>query len=340
MGHTTTLSCFVALVAVDVGSPVAAPAHVPTTASPASTGAVERHDAFPMRSALDESSATIHVAMTADRRHWQGMRAALKSMAVNARDPSAIHAHLIVTVNETGLLRNSLVCSGAEDWHLGRLQVITLPVEYHLHARVGKATIRRTGNLEAPHNYARFSLHMLLPPNVEKVIYLDSDIVVLGDVAELWALAPRPDGNWVCAAVPRSMSTAAGLHSLERARKYFERRYNKSLELSRHEGYNAGVMVWNLRSWRERGLSEEARYWVMLNNKKRLWTLGSQPPLMLTVLGTEAPDQSHNSGQALVSGCLRIPATTWHRDCLGCSTRSYCAPFRAMRSSAARPSPL
>lgn len=40
------------------------------------------------------------------------------------------------------------------------------------------------GNLQALHNYVRFYLHRLLP--VDKIIYLDVDVVIKRDIGELW----------------------------------------------------------------------------------------------------------------------------------------------------------
>ena len=37
-------------------------------------------------------------------------------------------------------------------------------------------------------NYARFYLHQALP-DLDKMIYLDTDVIVQGNIAELWSIA-------------------------------------------------------------------------------------------------------------------------------------------------------
>ena len=41
------------------------------------------------------------------------------------------------------------------------------------------------GNLASPANFARFQFHTLFP-ELSRAIYLDADVVVLGDIAQVW----------------------------------------------------------------------------------------------------------------------------------------------------------
>ena len=68
--------------------------------------------------------------------------------------------------------------------------------------------------------------------------------------------------------------------------------------------FNAGVFVYNLRQWAALNLTEEAEYWIEANTREKLYQLGSQPPLTLSVLGRHGR-------------CQELPAA-WHLDCLGC----------------------
>jgi lipopolysaccharide biosynthesis glycosyltransferase len=47
--------------------------------------------------------------------------------------------------------------------------------------------------------------------------------------------------------------------------------------------FNAGVFIVDLERWRQRGLTEEARKISLLSKKKKLYRLGSQPPLTLVI---------------------------------------------------------
>ena len=52
--------------------------------------------------------------------------------------------------------------------------------------------------------------------------------------------------------------------------------------MSNHD-FNAGVLGFNLKKWREKNLTREAVYWMRMNkiNRKNLWKLGTQPILYL-----------------------------------------------------------
>ena len=72
-------------------------------------------------------------------------------------------------------------------------------------------------------------------------------------------------------------------------------------------GFNAGVFVFNLEEWVRRNLTAEAEYWIRANNREKLYSLGSQPPLTLAVHGAHG-----GTGR-----CQELPHE-WHLDCLGC----------------------
>jgi lipopolysaccharide biosynthesis glycosyltransferase len=82
--------------------------------------------------------------------------------------------------------------------------------------------------------YLRIWVARFYPPEVEKIIYLDSDLVILGNVVEVW-------------------NTELGSNLLAAAPIPGSDRW-KLLETPKEYGYfNSGVMMFNLRSWRHRG---------------------------------------------------------------------------------------
>ena len=159
-------------------------------------------------------------------------------------------------------------------------------------------------NLESPLNFARFYMGELLGPGVCKVLYLDADVVVQGDAAELADLA-LPRGALCAATLRKNTLGVKGVQGLkgEKLQARFLSRYGRPLPLEEH-GFNAGVFVYNLRRWAALNLTEEAEYWIEANTREKLYQLGSQPPLTLSVLGRHGR-------------CQELPAA-WHLDCLGC----------------------
>jgi lipopolysaccharide biosynthesis glycosyltransferase len=82
--------------------------------------------------------------------------------------------------------------------------------------------------------YLRIWVARFYPPEVEKILYLDSDLVVLGNLSEIWNTEL---GSKLLAAVPIPGSDRWRLHGTPEEYGYF----------------NSGVMVLNLRNWRDRG---------------------------------------------------------------------------------------
>ena len=85
--------------------------------------------------------------------------------------------------------------------------------------------------------YYRFLLPLELHPCLERVIYLDPDLIVMDDIAELWRIALHGD---LLAAIP------------------FESPQCAALGIDSDEGYfNSGVMVINLTAWRDEDVTEQ-----------------------------------------------------------------------------------
>jgi lipopolysaccharide biosynthesis glycosyltransferase len=94
--------------------------------------------------------------------------------------------------------------------------------------------------------YSRLMLPWLLPQSLEKVIYLDSDLVVEGDISELWnaeikglsLLAVQDEGA-------RTIGSPWGVANYEELGLNPEAMY-----------FNSGVLVLNLPLWRQQGFSQ------------------------------------------------------------------------------------
>jgi lipopolysaccharide biosynthesis glycosyltransferase len=80
----------------------------------------------------------------------------------------------------------------------------------------------------------RLQIPLLLEHNVDKAIYLDSDIVVLGNVAELWDIG-----------ITESYLAACG-----------------------EKGFNSGVMLINIKRWREKGIGQKCIQYLEKYNSK------------------------------------------------------------------------
>ena len=161
--------------------------------------------------------------------------------------------------------------------------------------------------------YLRLLAANLLPDSIDKVIYLDSDVLVKDDLNKLWEIEI---GNNYCLAVPdiacpfvdsrmadsnyrKSSPYLAAIAPIQNWR---------ALELDPSQPYfNSGVMVLNLARWREEKI-EHKLLECLRNNKRYVWCW-DQYALNVVFAGQwgrlplrwnlgahafEFPDKSHN----------------------------------------------
>nr|GEY26860.1 probable galacturonosyltransferase-like 3 [Tanacetum cinerariifolium] len=122
----------------------------------------------------------IHIAMTLDLTYLCGSIAGVLSIVQHVTCLENIIFHFITTQHMSS--------------HLGRTMLSTFPyLKFHLHFfSIGlvkdmiSTSVRRA--LDQPLNYARIYLSHLLSSYVNRVIYFDSDLIVVDDVVKLWEI--------------------------------------------------------------------------------------------------------------------------------------------------------
>uniref|UniRef100_K3ZUT7 Hexosyltransferase n=1 Tax=Setaria italica TaxID=4555 RepID=K3ZUT7_SETIT len=133
--------------------------------------------------------------------------------------------------------------------------------------------------LDQPLNYARIYLADTLPAGVRRVIYLDSDVVVVDDVRKLWSV--DLEGHVV----------AAPEYCHANFTKYFTDAFWSDADLSatfrgrRPCYFNTGVMVMDVAKWRLGGYTRRVEEWMAVQKRKRIYHLGSLPPFLLVLAG-------------------------------------------------------
>jgi len=98
------------------------------------------------------------------------------------------------------------------------------------------ALVAGIGHTACPPAYYRLLVGSMLPANLAKVIYLDVDVMVRGDVGPLWQNGMN--GNIVLAVQDCCIQTNRGSHSTGNPDPYF----------------NSGVMVIDLAAWRRKDI--------------------------------------------------------------------------------------
>lgn len=106
----------------------------------------------------------------------------------------------------------------------------------------------------SPATYYRLFVAELLPSSVDKLIYLDCDMVIRGSLMDLWNTDIT---NYALAAVYQDNQWAINNHTFER------------LSIPQEKGYfNAGMLVINLKYWRENQIQEQLLDYLHTNSEK------------------------------------------------------------------------
>lgn len=96
--------------------------------------------------------------------------------------------------------------------------------------------------------YARLFVSSVLPENLERVLYLDCDIIINQPIEELWNL--DMEGKTIAALMDA-----------------FSKWYRKNIELQPNDiMFNSGVMLIDLKRWREQKIEEELLKFILKKN--------------------------------------------------------------------------
>ncbi|KAL2346348.1 hypothetical protein Fmac_000348 [Flemingia macrophylla] len=225
------------------------------------------------KESLECSEEAVQVAMTLDTAYIRGSMAAILSVLQHSSCPQNIFFHLVCSSNAS-LLRATI----SNTFPYLKFNLYTFD-DSHVSGLIS-TSIRSA--LDCPLNYARSYLPNLLPMCVRRVVYLDSDLILVDDIAKL---AQTPLGDHAVLAAPQYCN--ANFTS------YFTPTFWSTPSLSltfAHRRttpcyFNTGVMVIHLSRWRRRDYTAEIEAWMELQKRIRIYHLGSLPPFLLVFAG-------------------------------------------------------
>ncbi|KAJ8773683.1 hypothetical protein K2173_006333 [Erythroxylum novogranatense] len=243
----------------------------------------------------------VHIAMTLDSDYLRGSIAAVHSVLKHSSCPENVFFHFVTAEFDptsprvlSQLVRSTFPSLNFKAYIFREDKVINLI----------SSSVRQA--LENPLNYARNYLGDILDSCVDRVIYLDSDVVVVDDIHKLWDKklsgsrvigAPEychanftayfTDGFWSDPALYRVFATRNPCY------------------------FNTGVMVMDLVKWREGNYRKRIENWMEVQRKRRIYELGSLPPFLLVFAGNvEAIDHRWNQhglgGDNLRGDCRKL----------------------------------
>ncbi len=170
---------------------------------------------------------TISIALAADESYSVALCVALYTILENLRAESKIDLYVLTSDIRVETRRRL-----EETWGSRVLGHWVSPDDTR-----ARQLVASTGHAACPSAYYRLFIASLLPANLSKVIYLDADVMVRGDIHDLWQ--EEMHGNIVLAVQDSCIQTSRG--SGCNSQRYF----------------NSGVMVIDLSAWRREGI--EAR---------------------------------------------------------------------------------
>ena len=172
----------------------------------------------------------VHIALCCDLLYLQPLAVVIQSLVATAHDPRRLHLWIMTDTRDAARLEPAVGIARAAGARCTLLST---------HA--ADALLRRApthGHLSTA-TYYRLFLPELLPVEVGRVIYLDTDIVVRQPIEELWDT--DLEGHSL-AAVQKPRAGEFGEVGLSRESDYF----------------NAGVLLIDLPRWRKRRIGEAA----------------------------------------------------------------------------------
>nr|AYH91788.1 glycosyltransferase 8 domain-containing protein 1-like protein [Pomacea canaliculata] len=239
-------------------------------------------------SGVNQFDDAVHVVIASDSNTIGGMIALINSILSNTKAKVMFH---LITDSETS-------------YHLGmwlmktKLSVINYEVKIFPKSLVeGKIKVRGgRPELANPVNYARYYLPELFPNILGRIVYIDDDCIVQGDIQELYQMKIKP-GNLAafsedCLGMNRRITFMQNVYS-----DYFDLKNKHFKELNINPSacsFNTGVFVTDLADWRSHNVTQKLEYWLELNTREELYGNergggGSQPPMMIVFYNKYTP---------------------------------------------------
>ena len=250
----------------------------------------------------DTKDELIHVALSTDKRTFPGLLAAMRSTIVNTNEPEALRFYLIAAPDEVDIMFEAVECllTNYKNPTKGNVSLgssihsyVIIPfniLDYDPDWKIAYRESADNTDRSAPNNYVRLYVHrMLRDPNVvgypipNKIVYLDTDVIVQGDVAQLYRSALTNNTYSVAMSkrsLPLSKYTIQFGHpeliKWNREHKGTEKEIKKTWP-----AYNNGISVMHLRRWEDQNVSANIKHWINANIEKRLYKYGFNPPFLL-----------------------------------------------------------
>ena len=199
---------------------------------------------------------------------WLSLFVAINSIVQNATQPDSIRFNILVPPGEEAFFENKLssaLPSLPARWRV-RSYLPPQSMRNYLDNRFEEKTEARRNSRYI--QYSRFYFKDAWK-DLSSIIYLDTDLVVLGDIAELFSYTRQLDSERYFGSVPHVYPCIF----------YFSNPFKMRNEIFKFKRtFNAGIWFTNLDYWNDKTY-ERLAYYLQLDaqNNYKLYTLGDEP---------------------------------------------------------------
>ena len=230
----------------------------------------------------------IEICMCMDLDFVKPSLIAIKSIISNSSVPSNnIRFNLVIPPETTNIITNIISKNTSKNTSKTTHNIKYRLIEFHLpntldpilqkmkrHKLVKKLKCFYTATNYL--NYSRYYLHYLFP-DLNKIIYIDGDVIVQGDILELYQTNFSNPNQIYFGAVDGYANTL----------KYFNYCHSiKIPQIQKHKTkiFNAGIYITLLNKWRQNNIDKVLEEWICNNisdPNQLLYYCGTEPPLKL-----------------------------------------------------------
>lgn len=197
----------------------------------------------------------IHICMCTDDTDMRGLVVAMKTAVAAAYDPSKLHFHVVTSVEVAPLYEGLL------QLHLPHIDVKVHSAKTLQQRLSSLHVFKKNGgvrdSLSSIFNLAPFYLHEFveLPSHIKRLIYLDTDVVVLSDLSEMLAVDMQGKSMAVVKDCLTKKEHVFDMGLIQRSN------FSKSIDQSACT-HQRGVFVLDIKAWKEEKLWEQIELWM------------------------------------------------------------------------------
>ncbi|KAE8796021.1 putative galacturonosyltransferase 3 [Hordeum vulgare] len=130
-------------------------------------------------------------------------------------------------------------------------------------------------------NHLRFYMPEI-HPKLDKILFLDDDVVVQKDLTPLWDVDLKGMVNGAVETCKESF------HRFDTYLNFSHPKISENFD-PRACGWAFGMNMFDLKEWKKRNITGIYHYWQNLNEDRKLWKLGTLPPGLITFYNLTHP---------------------------------------------------